>query len=207
MTHIRLVALSCLLFLASFAMPTSAEACSCMQPDLVRSVSDNDHVFRGRVRAKIVFGPYRYFKMRIRRTYKGCYEPGGIVYLRSSAQSSMCGQDLSVGDRYLITGSDDTAPNGSPIVSFNICGYNTLFNNTTAAERTYLNNRYVDCPGTYQGCAEGSPQVNCVVDPCQNAPTCGGGPCEESFCGGCNREYYDSSGDAVCESDWTITPP
>jgi hypothetical protein len=206
MTYVRNILLFALLTVTQLGFSPTAEACSCMPPDLVRSVSDSDHVIRGKVRGKLVFGSNRYFRFRIKRTYKGCYEPGEAVYLQSSASSSMCGQDLNVNGRYLITGNAATAPNGAQVISFNLCGYNTLFSSTTADERTYLNNRELDCPN-YQGCPDGSPTVSCTVDPCQNAPSCSGGPCVENFCGGCNREYYNTGGEAVCATNWTVTPP
>ena len=206
MAIVRFFLLSMLLTIFGAGFSSTAEACSCMPPDLVRSVSESDHVIRGKVRGKAVFGSDRYFRFRIKRTYKGCYEPGETVYLRSSAASSLCGQDLNVNGRYLITGISDTAPNGVPVIAFNLCGYNTLFSSTTAAERTYLNNREISCP-SYQGCPDGSPMVSCSIDPCKNAPACSGGPCVENYCGGCNREYYNTAGEAVCDLNWTVTPP
>jgi hypothetical protein len=206
MENIRFVVLTSLLALTSLSVTSTADACSCLPPDLVRSVSDSDYVVRGRVRGKTVFGSDRYFRFRIKRTYKGCYEPGETVYLRSSATSTLCGQDLNLNGRYLITGTQDTAPNGVAVIAFDLCGHNTLFSSTTSDERTFLNNREISCP-SYQGCADGTPMVSCFVDPCQNAPSCSGGPCVENFCGSCNREYYNTSGEAVCAPNWTVTPP
>jgi hypothetical protein len=42
--------------------------------------------------------------------------------------------------------------------------------------------------------------VECFADPCQVAPSCGDGECVANYCGGCNAEFYDESGYAVCQA-------
>lgn len=203
----RIVLTAGFLLTSGLTMPSTAEACSCMQPSAVRSTSDSDNVFRGRVIKKKTFGTDRYFKFKVKRTYKGCYEAGDIVYLRTAVSSATCGQNLNSGGRYLITGDNSSNPAGDPIVTFNMCGYNVLFNTTTSAERDYLNSRYVDCPGAYQGCADGGPMVSCFIDPCTTGQVCTTGTCTANYCGGCNAEFYDASGNATCDTEWTVSPP
>jgi hypothetical protein len=207
MSYLRLVFGFCFVAMMTVATPSTAQACSCFPPDLVKLVNDNEQVFRGRILNKKKSGMYRYFQLEIQRTYKGCYTKGDTVILKSPISSATCGQNLKKNRRYLITGWDDTTPNGTPVVSFNICGFNTEFTNVTAVEREFLNSRLVDCPSVYQGCANGAPQASCVIDPCVNAPACSTGTCAANYCGGCNVEYYDASGDAACETDWSVTPP
>jgi hypothetical protein len=207
MTMIRIFVATCLLLITGLVMPSTAEACKCIQPNVVRNTSQASDVFRGKVKKKKTFGMTRYFKFVVKRTYKGCYQAGDVVYLRSPVSSAPCGKNLSVGSRYLITGDAGTTAAGNLIVDFDICGFNVEFNTTTPAEREYLNNRYVDCAGGFQGCADGGPVVSCLIDPCTNAPACATGTCVANYCGGCNVEFYDASRDATCVNDWTVTPP
>jgi hypothetical protein len=210
MTIIRILIATCLLLITGLVMPSSAEACSCVQPNVAFNTSIADQVFRGRVKKRKTFGTTRYFQFRIKRTYKGCYQAGDLVYLKSDTAST-CFKNLDVGSRYLITGDDILTTAAGPVVKIGMCGYNVLFNSTTPAERAYLNSRYVDCPGTYQGCADGGPVYNCLVDPCGSIGSvgtgCTNGTCVANYCGGCNAEWYDINGEATCVSDWTITPP
>ncbi|HTU63496.1 MAG TPA: hypothetical protein VMF89_33770, partial [Polyangiales bacterium] len=41
--------------------------------------------------------------------------------------------------------------------------------------------------------------VQCFADPCSVAPACTEGECVANYCGGCNAEFYDTFGHAVCE--------
>ncbi|XP_072050232.1 uncharacterized protein [Amphiura filiformis] len=54
----------------------------------------------------------------------------------------------------------------------------------------------VQCPDEYVECPPESPQVNCVVSPCQTS-SCPADPtatCLTNYCGGCNALYYDRNG-------------
>ena len=57
--------------------------------------------------------------------------------------------------------------------------------------------------GCCQSCCDG-PCVECLVNPCDNY-VCGDNPeytCEANYCGGCNREWYDTKGNyQFCENE------
>ena len=60
-----------------------------------------------------------------------------------------------------------------------------------------------DEDGCCQQCCE-EPCVDCFQDPC-NSYTCGDNPawiCQANYCGGCNREWYDSDGEYhICSNE------
>ncbi|XP_078580431.1 uncharacterized protein LOC144864342 isoform X2 [Branchiostoma floridae x Branchiostoma japonicum] len=50
------------------------------------------------------------------------------------------------------------------------------------------------------GCPNGQPLVNCVVDPC-TVTTCPGTPdaeCVANYCGGCHADFFNSDGELAC---------
>ena len=59
--------------------------------------------------------------------------------------------------------------------------------------------QHVYIPGVHiiilGNCPDGSPPVNCLLDPCDPriAPTCEAFPnavCQSDFCGGCNAKFF-----------------
>eukprot|EP01097_Dermamoeba_algensis_P001600 TRINITY_DN159_c0_g1_i7.p1 TRINITY_DN159_c0_g1~~TRINITY_DN159_c0_g1_i7.p1 ORF type:complete len:556 (+),score=136.46 TRINITY_DN159_c0_g1_i7:38-1705(+) len=64
-------------------------------------------------------------------------------------------------------------------------------------------------PTSNSKCPPGVRTVNCFVDPCQTpAPEgCSFAKCVPNFCGGCNRKFFDESGNEVCTAPKpTIVP-
>jgi hypothetical protein len=209
MSAIKLIFVGVVTILLSILTPSVAEACSCLPPDLVRTTSDSDHVLIGRIKRKRKQAGTRYFQLEVEGTVKGCYVPGELVILKSPVSGATCGINLMKNKRYVVTGYKSTLNNGNPAISINACGHNYEWGATPAVERDFLLSRYVDCPSQgYQQCADGSLPMSCTVDPCTTySGSCTSGTCVANYCGGCNREFYDSSGDAVCETEWSVTPP
>jgi eight-cysteine-cluster-containing protein len=57
------------------------------------------------------------------------------------------------------------------------------------------------CCGDECSCADGSSPVSCFADPCEVTPACSEADvCVANYCGGCNAEFYDASGYAVCQA-------
>ena len=207
MSSFKLVIAVITFILVNLSIPATAEACSCMPPDLVRTTNESDHVMVGKVVRKRKKGQTRYFELEINRTFKGCFVAGSSVILRSPVSGATCGINLAKNRRYLITGYDSSLQNGNPAISINSCGHIYEWQTVPQTDRAFLNSRYVDCPSQgVQQCADGTMPMSCTVDPCSTYNgTCTG--CVANYCGGCNREFYDANGDAICETEWTVTPP
>jgi hypothetical protein len=50
-------------------------------------------------------------------------------------------------------------------------------------------------------CPPDSPPVQCLISPCSLPPPegCVFATCEDDFCGGCNRHYFDANKTEVCK--------
>ena len=182
---------------------TDAEACSCTPPDLVETYNNATDVLRVRVLRERRYNGLFYYRARVHTTYKGCAAPGEVVTLSTPVSSATCGQRLDVGGDYLIT-SYAPAPSViglSRVLPFNICGFNRPFDTLEREQIEFLDTRF-NCCGDTCACVN-SPLVHCFVDPCSVA-TCPEGECVANYCGGCNAEFYNEYGQAVCtacESD------
>ena len=207
MSSFKFVIAGMLLIIAGLFTPETAQACSCLPPDLVRITNTSDHVMVGVVKRKRKKNQQRYFLLEIDRTFKGCYAASDLVVVQTSASGAMCGTNLQKGKRYLITGYESTLPSGSPAISINICGFNVEWQNTTATEREYLNNRPTTCTSSSQQCANNALPTSCLVDPCTTYTGSCKSTCVANYCGGCNREFYQSDESAACPADWSVTPP
>jgi hypothetical protein len=177
--------------------PGRAEACSCIQPDLVSSYGYADDVFAARIGASITVGETRYFRATVLRTYKGCTTRGQRVILSTPSSDAACGAFLSKGGGYLVHGTADKTPSGVPTISIGSCSYNVLLKTLTADEREWLRHRY-NCCGESCGCVDGSAPVDCAADPCAVDP-CTDGTCVSNYCGGCFAEHTDTFGQQVCQ--------
>jgi hypothetical protein len=194
-----MVRFAILIFFFLAATPGSAQACSCVQPDLIRSYREVTDVIRGRTVGSWVVGSNTYYAMRVKKVFKGCTTVDRIVYLTTPTSSATCGQELKVGKVYLITGDETPSSYTRPVFAFNICGFNKRPKHLTTDERAFLRGRPVECNGSFVECADGSSLVSCFVDPCQ-VSTCAtaNSVCEANYCGGCHAEFYDSSNNAAC---------
>jgi eight-cysteine-cluster-containing protein len=176
-----------------------AQACSCLPATIESSYNTSSDVIRARVLSKVVSGTTTRYITQVQRTFKGCLTANQRVVLRTATSSATCGVSLSVGSEYLINGDAAGSYLGMPQVSVVLCDYNRPFASLTPHDLTFLNGRTVCC-GSRCTCADGSQPVNCFVDPCQVAPECPEGECVANYCGGCNAEFYDARGNAVCEA-------
>lgn len=175
-----------------------AEACKCAPPTVESSYNNSSDVVRARVLSKTQLGSTTRYRARIARTFKGCLTASQTVVFTTPTSSATCGAQLQVGDDYLINADAAGSYLGFSQFAINSCDYNRLFPSLTAHDLGFLNGRTVCC-GARCACADGSQPVNCFVDPCQVAPECPEGECVANYCGGCNAEFYDDTGRAVCQ--------
>jgi hypothetical protein len=194
----RLVLMIATLGAALTADVERAEACKCLPPTVESSYNNSSDVVRARVLSKVQAGDTTRFRARVQRTFKGCLTPSQIVVLTTPSSSATCGAQLQVGGSYLIHGDAAGSYLGLSQLAINSCDFNRLFASLTAHDRAFLDGRTVCC-GARCTCADGTRPVNCFVDPCQVAPECPEGECVANYCGGCNAEFYDESGFAVCQ--------
>ncbi len=173
-------------------MAGPADACSCLPPDLVRSYNQSDGVLRVKVLRERLRGEQVQYRARILTTYKGCLRPGHLVRLVTPASSALCGVRLEPGREYLVTGND--LPRRTLAVQS--CGFNVPFETLSREQRHFLDTRF-GCCGDACSCVASDP-VQCFADPCQVA-TCPEAECMSNYCGGCNAEFYDEAGQAVCQ--------
>jgi eight-cysteine-cluster-containing protein len=192
----------CAALLLSAAVVTTAqpaEACSCVRPTIESSYNNHSDVVVARVLTRIIRGNERWHLARVRKPYKGCLDEGQTVWLVSAVSSATCGVSLSPGTTYLINGQAAGSALGVRKLSISLCDYNKPVGELTAEEREFLNGRTVTC-GNESTCADGSQPVSCFADPCQVTPACReAATCVANYCGGCNAEFYDAGGNAVCQ--------
>ena len=177
-----------------------AEACRCLPPTVESSYNGSSDVVRARVLSRVNAGGTTWYRARVVRTFKGCLAPKQLVLLSTPTSSATCGAMLAVGAEYLINGDSAGALLGVPRLTINSCDYNRRASELSAHDREFLAGRTVCC-GDRCTCADGSQPVQCFVDPCQVAPACDEGECVANYCGGCNAEFYDDAGYAVCEAE------
>lgn len=197
-----LIARSCAIIaiaaLVNTAVTRRAAACSCVPPTVESSYNNSTDVVIAEIRREFVLGNTRYYLARVERTYKGCLDKRDRILLSTPVSGASCGADLSA-RRHLINGNAAGSLFGLPVFSINLCGYNLPAADLTAHDLEFLNGRTVCC-GDACTCADGTQPVLCFADPCSVAPACDEGKCVANFCGGCNAEFYDPFGNAVCEA-------
>jgi len=178
-----------------------AAACSC----LPSSVESSYHASSDVVTVTPLFGFFaaseRRYLAQVTATFKGCSKPGRLVLLTTASSSAACGGSLQLGTEYLINADQDGLSFGLPKLGFNLCGYNLPATELSAHDLEFLAGRNVCCGNTCR-CADGSEPVACFANPCDVTPACEeAAVCEANYCGGCNAEFYDESGRAVCEPE------
>ncbi|MDX1503031.1 MAG: hypothetical protein R3325_11785 [Thermoanaerobaculia bacterium] len=183
---------------AALLAPVSAEACSCLPPDLARSYNGADAVFTAEVTGPAASpSPMQVrFQATVRKVYKGCLEPGDAIVLQTASSSAACGIGLSVGQTYYLNGYAVGGAGGAPVLAVNLCDMNKPAGDLTADDLAFLRTRTRIC-GDKVYCEAG--MVHCLVDPCRFS-TCDapGATCVSNYCGGCFAEWYDAAGARVC---------
>jgi hypothetical protein len=173
-----------------------AEACSCVVPTVENGYNNSTDVVTAAVSFGFRLGGTQYYFARVQRVFKGCLDADDWVVLKTPTDGAACGVDLSL-RRYLLNAHADGQQFGLPALRIGLCGYNHLVSDLSEEDLAFLDGRTVCC-GDECACADGSQPVQCFVDPCSVAPECSLGECVANYCGGCNAEFYNTTGDAVC---------
>ncbi len=178
-----------------------AQACSCLQPTVESSYNNSSDVVEARILLSLPVGNERWMVASVRSTYKGCLGENELVLLTTPASSASCGVNLQTGRVYLVNGRSDGAALGIARLNIGLCDYNLPVAELTDQDRAFLDGRQVCC-GDECSCASGELPVQCFVQPCSVAPVCDveGAVCVDNYCGGCNAEFYDPLGNAVCQA-------
>lgn len=176
---------------------SSAHACKCAQPTVESSYNTSTDVVTAAIQFQLTLGSQRYYVARVGRAFKGCLGSGDWVVLSTPVESATCGARLE-SPSHLINGDAAGTRFGLPVLAINSCSYNVAESELTEHDLAFLDGRTVCC-GDSCACADGRELVQCFVDPCQVAESCGEGVCVANYCGGCNAEFYNESGYAVCQ--------
>jgi hypothetical protein len=184
--------------LTLFSPRSSAHACKCPAPTVESSYNSSTDVITAEIRFQLTLGSTRYYIARVDRAFKGCLGPREWVVLSTPVESATCGARLD-SRSHLINGDAAGTRFGLPAFAINSCSYNRAESALTEHDLAFLNGRTVCC-GDDCDCADGRDRALCFADPCQVAPSCGEGECVANYCGGCNAEFYDERGYAVCQA-------
>lgn len=176
----------------------TADACSCLPSSVESSYQSSSDVVTATPLLGFFTATEQLYLAQVTATFKGCTTQGRLVLLTTPSSSAACGASLELGTEYLINAGRDGSAFGLPRLGFNLCGYNLPADDLSAHDREYLAGRSVCC-GEECRCADGSDPVACFANPCDVTPACEeAARCEANYCGGCNAEFYDESGRAVC---------
>ena len=186
--------------------PSPAQACSCLQPTVESSYNRSSDVVEALVLFSLPVGAERWMVARVMATYKGCAAEGELVLLTTPRSSAACGVSLQNGQVYLVNGTAVGSALGLDLLNIGLCDYNVPVVDLTNDDRTFLDGREVCCGGDCS-CVNGNGPVQCFAQPCSVAPACDveGATCVDNYCGGCNAEFYDATGNAVCQAPLTCS--
>jgi hypothetical protein len=184
--------------LVLFGPTNAAHACKCPVPTVESSYNTSSDVITADILFHVTLGATRYYFVRVDRTFKGCLAPGDWAVLSTPVESATCGARLE-SRSHLINGDAAGRRFGLPAFTIGSCSYNVAESDLTEHDLAFLNGRSVCC-GDDCACADGREMAECFADPCQVAPSCGEGACVANYCGGCNAEFYDEGGYAVCQT-------
>lgn len=181
------------------SIESSAQACTCLPPDINRSYENADHVVHARVLLSLGVsgGQRRYLALTTEAAFKGCLPTQRLIVVRTPSSSAACGTTLQIGQEYLLHGRTLAPYLGLTQIGIVLCDANLLWSELSDEDRHYLDTRVVCCGGEC-ACIHDD-EVQCFVDPCQ-VSSCDveGAECRANYCGGCNAEWIDVSGALVC---------
>lgn len=183
--------------LAGAALPSRAEACSCLSTDVVQSYRSAGTTFVGRVTGMQRSRTWVVYDVLVLDPIASCLRARSVVQVVTRTNEAACGVRFTAGQRYLLF-TDEVFLGGRTRLSTGLCSGNRELSSLTADELAFLDARPTDCGGV-AGCANGSQPVSCFADPCTVTAACDPtAACESNFCGGCTAEFYDPWNAAMC---------
>ena len=197
----RLVRVAMGMGLVVLLAPEPAEACSCLPATVESShLNSSDAATLTPLVGRRV-GNERWYVAQVAKPYKGCTDAGALVLLVTPSSSASCGAELDIGVEYLVHGNRRGSILGLPLLAISGCDDNRPVTELSEHDRDFLAGRQVCC-GDECSCADGSQPVQCFVNPCEATLACSEAvACEANYCGGCNAEFHDASGHAVCQAE------
>ncbi|MDJ0864833.1 MAG: hypothetical protein QNK03_01910 [Myxococcota bacterium] len=174
----------------------SADACSCLPPNLPRSYNASTDVLRAQILLSVDLGANRFHIARVQRAYKGCYQRGQLVFLGTPQSSAACGVRFARGQTVLVTGIH--ARNMPRILFIHSCDANVRWESLAPEDVEFLESRF-NCCGDRCACVNDD-LVQCFADPCTVASCPDSDTCVSNYCGGCNAEFYDEFSQLVCHA-------
>lgn len=125
---------------------SSAEACSCPEPDVRTSFDINTDAAIVQVRHRRSTAGELLYATRVRAVAKGCTERGDRVILSTERESATCGvTDLRPGYTYMIFGTEDGTLRDSTVLNINLCDANKSVRELTRAELRFLRHNTEEC--------------------------------------------------------------
>jgi hypothetical protein len=178
--------------------PSTALACSCLAPSVESSYNTSDHAVIGRVMSRTILQGWHVYDVRVLRDLKDSQPRGTVVRIATPDNQAACGDSFNVNQNYVLFASDQRI-GGQPRWVTNYCRNNAPLTTLDPDQMDFLRSREIVDPTGTLVCADPSiPLTPCLIDPCTTAPACPNGTCEANYCGGCNAEFYDPFGYAVC---------
>ena len=185
----------------------ATEACICLlNYNLQRSFYESTDVVQVRVIGAVFdgkgFDRQRIHVAEVKKTFKGKPKIGEYILITSSSNNS-CGVKLENRRWYLMNlrknDVNDTRKGGLGVYTTDLCDYNMRWKYVEKKDRQFLNTRAIcDEKGESCKCADGSEQVQCLIDPCETTKCDQGTVCTANYCGGCKAEWTDDMGISMC---------
>jgi hypothetical protein len=184
--------------LTLLALVAAAVGCSCVTASVQTQYfkPENTRVVQAIVTSKRVqpcANCKTFYGIKVLEAFKGCKTPVDVV-VSTAKNSALCGVNLQVGTKYLIYLSSARVP------TINLCQGILPFSDLSASDLSFLKSRNVCCGGQCR-CVPGTPQVQCLVQPCNPSvkPPCAEATkCVDNFCGSCAAEWFTQDGFPAC---------
>ena len=124
----------------------SAEACTCMPPDVASSFESSTDVAIMKIKGHRERGSSLWYKATVLRVFKGCTTREETVLLRTHSSSAACGlTNLRDGRSYLINGDLSGHHHGRAVLSVSLCDYNVPVKELTRHDIRYLRKSAEEC--------------------------------------------------------------
>ena len=187
---------------------------ACLNPttDVAVAYNNSETVFAVQLSKPLLHSPrgtVRYHAT-VLEAFKGCADEGSSLLVQFRRNSTQA-QQLEIGGEYLLNGKrirDDSplslGKSTGTIIAVDPCNLVQPLIELSDADNAFLSSRY-NCCGNECACVDGSEPFSCLVNPCENsACSVEGATCQANYCGGCNAEWTDTDGAAVCEAECAV---
>lgn len=124
----------------------SAQACTCMPPDVATSFESSTDVAIMKIKGHRERGHSLWYAATVLRVAKGCTAREETVLLQTPSSSAACGlTNLRRGRSYLINGDHSGELHGRDVLAVSLCDYNVPVRELTRRDIHYLRRNAEDC--------------------------------------------------------------